>query len=192
MMTMKLETISTLLASTCMLVALVPAAAQTDAPTAEPSAVHQLQTRAQELETKLRQLAAEAERKDPELIEKRSELIEMFESKLDEQGYPDREEQEKLQSMQQRLQNPEGLDDAQRMELTQEFQEKIMEMREAERKVREDREFREEQKALIEDRSEAMAEINPEAPKLEQELEQLYVRMTEMMKTDSQPVPGEP
>lgn len=159
---------------------------------AEMTKLQKLQAQAQQLETKLQQLAARAENENPELVEQRSELIEVFEQKLDEHGYPGPEAQRELQELQRRLQDPEGLDDARRLELMQKYQKKVGEMREAEQKARTDREFREQQRKLMEARSEAIEEIDPKAPEMEEELDELYAKLTELSRFDSQPVPGEP
>ena len=124
----------------------------------------------------------EAERNNPELIEERTAFIEMFESKLEAQGYPDQEEQQKLQEMQMRLQNPQALDEEERRKLTMEFQQAITEMREAETQVREDPEFQAEQEKLIEARSEAMTEINPNVPALEREREEVFAQLNALMR----------
>ena len=146
----------------------------------------QLQARAQEIESELQLIAAEAERNNPELIEERTAFIEMFESKLEAQGYPDQEEQQKLQEMQMRLQNPQALDEEERQKLTMEFQQAIAEMREAETQVREDPEFQAEQEKLIKARSEAMTEINPEVPALEREREEVFAQLNALMRAQQQ------
>ena len=127
-------------------------------------------------------IAAEAERNNPELIEERTAFIKMFESKLEAQGYPDQEEQQKLQEMQMRLQNPQALDEEERQKLTMEFQQAITEMREAETQVREDPEFQAEQEKLIEARSEAMTEIDPNVPALEREREEVFAQLNALMR----------
>lgn len=150
--------------------------------TQEMIQAQQLQARAQEIESELQMIAAEAERNNPELIEERTAFIKMFESKLEAQGYPDQEEQQKLQEMQMRLQNPQALDEEERQKLTMEFQQAITEMREAETQVREDPEFQAEQEKLIEARSEAMTEIDPNVPALEREREEVFAQLNALMR----------
>jgi len=151
----------------------VPAAPQSQ----EVGEVQRLQARAQEIESELQLIAAEAERNNPELIDERSAFIGMFESKLEEQGYPDQEEQQKLQEMQMRLQNPQALDDEERQKLTAEFQQAIAKMRQAEAQVREDPEVQSEQKKLLEARNKAMVEINPNVSALEREREEVFAQL---------------
>ena len=156
------------------------------AQTQEMGNAQRLQARAQEIEAELEMIAAEAERNNPELVEDRTAFIEMFESKLEEQGYPDQEEQQKLQQMQMQLQNPEALDEEQRQQLTMEFQQAISEMREAETQVREDPEFQKEQEKLINARTEAMTEVNPEVPALEREREEVFAQLNALMQAQQQ------
>lgn len=156
---------------------------QKDNPAAK---LQELRQRSQTIQQKLEEIARKANEKNPDIEKTQLRLQELYQGKLDEHGYPSDEELQGLREMQQRLQTADDLDAEERQQLTQEFNEKIGVMREAEQKARGDEEVQKALEKLEKMRSEAMNEVDESAEDLQQELQELQTEIQKLQQEQFQ------
>ncbi len=142
--------------------------------------LQQLQQRAQQIEARLSEIAQQALQADPELQAMQDDLETLYRAKLEEFGYPDEAKLAELQAMQRQLQTAEGMDPAERDALTQEFQAEVTQMQQAQMQAQQDTEIQGAIAEVQDARTEAMGEIDPEAPALQQQLEQIIGQLQQI------------
>ncbi len=142
--------------------------------------MQELETRSREIDAQLERIESQASEQNPAILEKRAELTEIFEEKLDEYGYPAESELERLQQMQQQLQAPGGMDDAERMELIQEFQEGVQKIQSARERAQQDPEVQRLQHDFEDKRMQAMMAIDENAQALEEKQEEIIHEFSQM------------
>ncbi len=142
-------------------------------------AMNSVQKDASEIQAKLNAAAQQAQEQTPEIQELHNKLMETYQDKLDEYGYPDQAGLQELRDIQQRLQTPADgeKDEAERVQLTQQFNTQVAKMQEAQEKAQSAPEVIAAQDDFLKVRSEAMTEVDPQVPALEQELEGLQSRI---------------
>ena len=155
---------------------------ETENPQAQMIAqIRELEQRGQEIQTQLQQIAQQAMQANPELQEQQQALQELYNEKLEEHGYPSDERIVELQQMQNQLQQGAGeLTDAERQELTQNFQAEVQAMQAAQMQAEQDAEVQQALQAQQAAQETAMAEVDSSTPELQQELEQIASQLEEL------------
>lgn len=142
--------------------------------------MQELETQSREIDAQLERIETQASEQNPAILEKRTELIETFEEKLDEYGYPDETELERLQEMQQQLQAPAGMDDAERMDIIQEFQEGVQKIQSARERAQQDPDVQRLQQDFEQERMQAMMAIDDNARELEEKQEAIIREFSQL------------
>lgn len=142
----------------------------------------QAQERAREIQAQLNASAQQAQELNPDLKQLHTELVEIYQSKLTEYGFPNEAEMQQLRVMQQRLQaaETEGMDEAERQQLTQLFNAEVAKQQAAQDKALNDPQVLVAQQAFNQANSQAMSEANPQAPALQQELEEIQAHIEKL------------
>jgi chromosome segregation ATPase len=144
--------------------------------------MQEVQKRASALQQRINTVAQKAQQQNPELQKLHAELMDIYKKKLAECGYPSDAEMQKLREMQERLQNPGAseMDEAERQQLTQQFNAEVAKMQEAQEKAQRDAAVLTAQQAFEEVRSKAMREIDPKVQKWESEFETVNSKLEEL------------
>ena len=153
-----------------------PAPPQDDA----AAQINALQRERSEILARLQQIAEEAIEANPELKEQEETLYSLYREKLDEHGYPDDDEIENLQNMQNRLQTEQDMDAEERGRLSRQLQEAVVKLQEAQQAAQQDEEVQQAEQKLRQARSEAMEEVDPEAGEMEEKLTEIDEQMQEL------------
>ena len=136
-----------------------------------------LQQQGQEIEHRLNAIAQRAVEKNPELSTMRDEVVELYQEKLHEYGYPSEERLRELQQMQIKLQTAGDMDTQERQELTQQFNADVATMQQAEQQAQNDPEVQPALQELNAARERAMAKIDEDFPRLQQQHAQIVAQM---------------
>lgn len=149
--------------------------------------LQRIQQEAQQLQQTLDQIAMQATQQTPALMTKQDELQELYQEKLQEHGYPTEQQLAELQDMQHQLQQDADMDTQEREQLIRRFQQEVTEMQQAQAQARQDREVQQAIQAYEADRLDAMREVNPQAPAMQQQLDEYMQTIEQMQQALMQP-----
>lgn len=149
--------------------------------------LQRIQQEAQQLQQTLDQIAMQATQQTPALMTKQDELQELYQEKLQEHGYPTEQQLAELQDMQHQLQQDADMDTQEREQLIRRFQQEVTEMQQAQAQAHQDREVQQAIQAYEADRLDAMREVNPQAPAMQQQLDEYMQTIEQMQQALMQP-----
>jgi chromosome segregation ATPase len=143
--------------------------------------INKKQERASALQQRINAVAQQAQEQNPDIQKLHADLMDIYQKKLAEYGYPSETAMQKLREMQQRLTTEQGsMDEAERQQLTQQFNTEVAKLRQAEEKAQRDAKVQAAHQAFVQARSKGMSETDPDIQTLEREFETLQGKLEQL------------
>jgi hypothetical protein len=138
-----------------------------------------------QVQSELTAIAQKAAEANPSLMGLHGNLVTVYQSKLTEYGHPSEEELQELRVMQQKLQTPgaEGMDEAERRRLTDQFNAEVAKLQEAELKAQNDPAVKQAQAEFDQTRLETMQQLDPKTMDLQRKQEDLQAHINRLQQS---------
>ncbi len=135
--------------------------------------LRELREQSNKVQSQLTAIEQKAKEKNPELTKMQNQLGEIYRDKLNEHGYPDEKQLEKLRNMQTQLQTADDMEETERDRLTQEFRKGVMALQQARDQAQQDPEVIKAAEEFDQEKQKTMLEVDKNAATLLQRMEKL-------------------